>query len=171
MLSALHFQELTSADLGSLSDMYDQFDPLGGAHGLPPLTKDARHDWIESALRQEVNLGAFSGARNLVGHCFLASDGPSSAEMAVFVHQDFRRHGAGVSLVKAALEKGCAAGFRRIWTMTSSDNIAALRMLKNCGFRMANSIFPAVELEIELPPLCGQRRESRLLAQAPAKLA
>jgi ribosomal protein S18 acetylase RimI-like enzyme len=91
--------------------------------------------------------------------------------MAVFVHQDFRRHGAGVALVKAALEKGCAAGFGRIWTMTSSDNVAALRMLKNCGFRVTNSVFPAMELAIELPPPCGQRRESRLLAQAPAKLA
>jgi GNAT superfamily N-acetyltransferase len=168
---ALHIRELTSADARFLSGMYDQFDPLGGAQGLPPLTLDARRDWIESALRQEVNLGAFGPAGNLIGHCFLAADGPSSAEMAVFVHQDFRRHGAGVALVKAALEKGCTAGFRRIWTMTSSDNIAALRMLKSCAFRMANSVFPAVELEIELPPPCGQRRESRLLAQAPANLA
>lgn len=171
MLRTLQIRELVSADNGLLQGMYETFDPLGAAQGLPPLSKEARRDWIDAALRQEVNLGAFSDTGDLVGHCFLAADGPASAELAVFVHQDHRRQGAGARLIRAALERGCAAGFQRIWTMTSSDNIAALRTLKNCGFRMTNSIFPAVELEIELPPPCGQRRESRLLAQAPAQSA
>jgi hypothetical protein len=56
--------------------MYDRFDPLGAALGLPPRTAEARCDWIGSALGQKVNVAAFSPAGEVVGHCFLAADKP-----------------------------------------------------------------------------------------------
>ena len=45
-----------------LITMYDRFDPLGAALGLPPGTAEARQMWIGSALGQIVNVGAFSPA-------------------------------------------------------------------------------------------------------------
>jgi RimJ/RimL family protein N-acetyltransferase len=69
----------------------------------------------------------------------------------VFVHQAFRRRGLGTALVKALLEWGCAAGLRRVWSMSSPDNRAALRLLGSCGFRLTCFVAPAVELEIDLP--------------------
>jgi GNAT superfamily N-acetyltransferase len=96
-------------------------------------------------------VAAFSPAGEVVGHCFLAADKPASAEMAVFVHQDSRRIGVGTALVKAALDWGGAAGLRRVWSMTSSDNRVALRLQKNCGFRLTNSLSLEAELEIDLP--------------------
>jgi GNAT superfamily N-acetyltransferase len=134
-----------------LSGMYDRFDPLGGALGLPPHTGEARRAWIAAALGNHVNIAAFSPAGEVVGHCFLAADKPDSAEVAIFVHQEFRRRGLGAALMKAALELGAAAGLRRVWSMTSSDNRAALRLQMSCGFRLVNSVSHEVELEIDLP--------------------
>jgi GNAT superfamily N-acetyltransferase len=132
--------------------MYDCFDPLGGALGLPPRREDERHRWVLSALGHCVNVAVFSQARGAVGHCFLAADQSGSAEMAVFVHQDFRRRGIGTALVKAALEWGYAAGVRRVWTLASSDNTAALCLQKRCGFRLTSSGPDDVEMGIELSP-------------------
>jgi RimJ/RimL family protein N-acetyltransferase len=134
-----------------LVGMYDRFDPLGVALGLPPPTAEARRAWIGGALGHKVNVAAFSPAGEVVGHCFLAVDKPGSAELAIFVHQESRMRGVGAALVKAALESGGAAGLRRVWSMTSSDNRAALRLQKSCGFRLTKSISHEAELEIDLP--------------------
>jgi GNAT superfamily N-acetyltransferase len=134
-----------------LITMYDRFDPLGAALGLPPLTVEARHRWIGSALGQIVNVGAFSPAGEVVGHCFLAADGPVSAEMAVFVHQGSRGRGIGAALLKMALEWAWAAELGRVWALTASDNRAALRLLMSCGFRLIQSAFAVTELNIDLP--------------------
>jgi GNAT superfamily N-acetyltransferase len=143
--------------------MYDRFDPLGAALGLPPRTAEARGEWIGSALRQKVNVAAFSPTGAVVGHCFLAADKPASAEIAVFVHQESRRIGVGTALVKAALDRGGAAGLRRVWSMTSSDNRVALRLQKNCGFRLTKSVSLESELEIDLPVPWAAREMSQPL--------
>ena len=31
-----------------LIEMYDRFDPLGGALGLPPRAAEARHEWMDA---------------------------------------------------------------------------------------------------------------------------
>ena len=130
--------------------MYDRFDALGVALGLPPRRAEARREWIGDALSHKVNLAAFSPAGEVVGHCFLAADNAGSAELAVFVYQGFRGRGVGTALVNAALEWGGAAGLRRVWTLTSSDTVA-LRLQERCGFRLTNSGSPETELEIDLP--------------------
>jgi GNAT superfamily N-acetyltransferase len=130
--------------------MYESFDPLGAALGLPPHRAEARSEWIGRALGQKLNMGAFSLAGEMVGHCFLAADKPASAEMAVFVHQASRRVGVGTALVNAALDWAGAAGLRLVWSVTSSDNRAAVRLQCKCGFRVI-TISDEVELKIVLP--------------------
>jgi hypothetical protein len=93
-----------------------------------------------------------------VGHCFLAADKAGSAELAIFVHQEFRRRGVGTALVKAALESEGVAGLRHVWTLTPFDNRAALRVQMKCGFRLANAACPETEMEIPFP-LGGSRRD------------
>ena len=138
---------LSERDL--LIGMYEQFDPLGVALGLPPYTEEGRRSWIGEALAQKINGAAFA-AGHLVGHCFLAANQPDSAELAIFVHQDFRRKGVGSGLVKSALKWAGAAGFQRIWSLTSCKNMAALRLQLRCGFRVAKSDFHTAEMEIDL---------------------
>ena len=138
-----------------LVEMYDRFEPLGMALGLPPRREEARREWTEEALGHKMNLAAFSPAGAVAGHCFLVAGEAGSAEMAIFVHQDFRRRGIATALVRAALEWACAEGLRRVWTLTGSDNRAALRLQEKCGFRLTNYGFYGVELEIDLPVACS----------------
>jgi len=134
-----------------LVGMYDEFDPLGAALGLPPPKAEARHEWVAAALKQEVNLAAVTPAGEAVGHCFLVPGEQASAEMAVFVHQLFRRRGLGTALVNATLERAREVGLRRVWAVTASDNRAALRLQLRCGFRPAKSVSPETEMEFEFP--------------------
>lgn len=120
--------------------MYDRLIPLGAVLGLPPHTAAARRAWIRGVLGHKVNGAAFSLAGEIVGHCFLAADNSGCAEMAIFVRQESRRKGVGTALAKAALEWGRAAGLRRVWNVTSSDNTAALCLQMNCGFHLPTSI-------------------------------
>jgi len=141
---------------------------MAAAFGLPPRSADARGTWISKALTQEINVAAFSPEGPIVGHCFLASDGPESAELAVFVRQEVRRRGIGGALVQAVLELACAAGVRRVWTMTAPDNRASLRLQERCGFAVTRSGFDAVDMEIALPAwnLCRPAQPELALTQS-----
>ncbi len=130
--------------------MYNRFDPLGAALGLPPLAAESRGSWIGLALGHKLNIAAFSPDGQIVGHCFLAADEPASAELAVFVHQNSRRRGIATALVKTALKWAASVGLRRVWSVTASDNSVALRLQQRCGFRTA-SVSTETEMEILLP--------------------
>lgn len=151
MNADIQIQAIGPSQRDLLITMYDRFDPLGAALGLPPGTPEARHNWIRSALGQIVNVAAFSPAGEVVGHCFLVADKPGSAEMAVFVHQESRARGIGAALLKKALEWGWAAELGRVWAVTACDNRAALGLLRSCGFRLMQSAFAVAELDIDLP--------------------
>ena len=133
-----------------LIGMYDQFEPLGAAQGLPPLLSETRREWIGRALQQSMNLAAFSPTGEAIGHCFLVADKPGSAELAVFVRQEWRGRGIGRALVTAALDYGSAACLQRVWGMTSSENKAVLCLVTSCGFRQKRSVCFEVELELDL---------------------
>jgi hypothetical protein len=38
-----------------------------------------------------------------------------------------------------------------MWTLTSHENNAALRLQEKCGFRPTSSAYPEAELEVDLP--------------------
>ena len=147
----IRIQPVSFAELDPLVRMYDQFEPLGAALSLPPYDADVRRGWIEFALAHRLNLGAFSRDGRSIGHSFLVTDEAHSAELAIFVHQDFRRRGIGTSLLQAMLSWGERAGLRRIWTLTASDNRAALRLQMKCGFRVKDPASPEIVMEIDLP--------------------
>jgi ribosomal protein S18 acetylase RimI-like enzyme len=125
MPDTIQVRSLSTADREILLAMYRTFDPLGVAQGLPPRNEEARQIWIGRAIEEEINVGAFSPAGELAGHGFLASS--------------------------AVLQRAGQNRLRRIWAMTASDNLPALRLLKRCGFRSSRFTFPVVELELELP--------------------
>ena len=93
-----------------LSAMYDGFDPLGAALGLPPPASETRRSWIGRALGQKWNLAAFSREGRIVGHCFLAADDPASAELAIFVHQESRGRGNRSGVGESRAELGSCGG-------------------------------------------------------------
>jgi len=139
-----------------LVEMYDRFEPLGEALGLPPRDEEARREWVDLALSHKMNLGALSPDGAAVGHCFLVADKTGSAELAIFVHQAFRMRGVATALVKAMLEWGYVWGLQRIWTLTDSEEVA-LRLQERMGFRITSAAFYGTELEIQLPVSCTPR--------------
>jgi GNAT superfamily N-acetyltransferase len=150
MLGDIRIRALGRPQRDLLIEMYDRFEPLGAALGLPPHVEEARREWVDVALSHNMNLAALSPGGSAVGHCFLAADKTGSAELAVFVHQEFRRRGVATALVKAMLEWGRVLGLRRIWTLTGSEKLAR-RLQKRFGFHLTNSAFHGTELEIQLP--------------------
>lgn len=147
---AVEIASIGPAQRDLLIEMYDRFSPLGEAFGLPPYKAEVRHAWIAKALNERVNVAAFSPDGEIIGHCFLAGFEQDRAELAIFVHQDFRRRGLATSLIKAALDRGRASGLRRVWTTTPSDHRAAVRLQLKCGFHLVKSLSLEAELEINL---------------------
>jgi RimJ/RimL family protein N-acetyltransferase len=147
----IQIRPLTLADREILLEMYRTFEPLGGAQGLPPRVEEARQTWIDRALQQEVNVGAFSTGGDLAGHSFLASSDAGEAELAIFVHQRTRQRGIGTDLLRAVLQTAEQRGLRRIHAVTTSDNIPKLRLLKRCGFRFLQPTYDAEVLVLDLP--------------------
>jgi RimJ/RimL family protein N-acetyltransferase len=149
--NTIQIRPLTLADHESLLGMYQTFEPLGGAQGLPPRVEEGRQTWIDRALQREVNVGAFSAGGDLVGHSFLASSGAGEAEFGIFVHQRARQRGIGTDLLRAVLQGAEQRGLRRIHAVTTYDNIPKLRLLKRCGFRILQSAYGAEVLVLDLP--------------------
>jgi RimJ/RimL family protein N-acetyltransferase len=147
----IQIRPLTLADREILLEMYRTFEPLGRAQGLPPRVEEARQTWIDRALQQEVNVGAFSAGGDLAGHSFLASSDAGEAELAIFVHQRSRQRGIGTDLLRAVLQTAEQRGLGRIHAVTTSDNIPKLRLLKRCGFRFLQPTYGAEVLVLDLP--------------------
>jgi RimJ/RimL family protein N-acetyltransferase len=148
----LPIDNVTKADREALLRLYREFEPLGVAQGLPPLTEYGRQAWIDRLLEEGCHMGArLQTPERIIGHVILAPSGQSEAEIAFFVHQDHRRKRLGTSLVLAALERACQTGLRRVWASVTADNVPALRLLRGRGFRPYSRSMPTIELEILLP--------------------
>jgi GNAT superfamily N-acetyltransferase len=55
----------------------------------------------------------------------------------VTIHSAPEGAGAGSALLAAVTEEALAAGCRRLWVMTTNDNLRALRFYQRRGFRLA----------------------------------
>jgi GNAT superfamily N-acetyltransferase len=117
-----------------LEKMYDSFAPLGAAFGLPPVEAGRRRAWLAD-IGKGINLMAFIDGVP-AGHLVLLPLG-RVAEMAVFVHQDFRRQGVATALAEAAVREARAAGQSAISVFIDSSNEVARRGLIKFGFRAA----------------------------------
>jgi GNAT superfamily N-acetyltransferase len=126
---AVQIRPASAADEAQLCSMYESFEPRPASLGLPPRVRIA--EWLER-LSPSPNFLAIVDDR-LVGHAVLCPDG-DTAEVAVFVHQDYRNRGIGHLLLETLVEQARQAGMRRVWGMTELDNIPMLRLAKSLGF-------------------------------------
>jgi RimJ/RimL family protein N-acetyltransferase len=123
---------LEKQDRRLLVDMYDSFEPLSEALGLPPQEPARREAWLKT-LEGSLNLIAFVDDK-LAGHLALLEIDEDSAELMCFVHQDFRRQGIATTLARAARQHAKEAGFRRISVFINSHNLGARHGLLKFGF-------------------------------------
>ena len=139
---AVQIREYRPADRQKLESMYATFEPRGQAKGLPPVRDEKARRWLESLGEHAWSLIAFPGPgeSEIVGHAILApapcGGAPcGEAELALFVHQDFRNRGIGQALARAAVATAHRRGVRRVWLAVSPSNRAAVRVYEKCGFR------------------------------------
>lgn len=119
----------TPADRSALLEMYESFEPKASAMGLPP--RYGIEQWLES-LEGFTNLLIWAG-RQVVGHGILCPQ-DDSAEVAVFIHQDFRSRGLGKLLLSELVKEARRVGLRRVWGITELDNVPMLRLARSLGF-------------------------------------
>jgi ribosomal protein S18 acetylase RimI-like enzyme len=90
----------------------------------------------------------------LVGVATYVVDGPACELLTL--HAETRRTGIGTSLIAAVVDAARAAGCRRLWVVTTNDNVDALRFYQRRGFRLVELRAGAVdrsraELKPEIP--------------------
>lgn len=147
IVNQIAVRPLREEDLPLLEQMYESFVPRRDASGLPPADPTRRRAWLAN-LRTGINLVAFADGK-MAGHLALLLAG-RSAEMALFVHQDFRRQGIATALGRAAVEEARAQGLRFLWVLISSDNSAARAGLLKFGFRTAWESLGEVQMLLPL---------------------
>ena len=139
----LDLRRATPVDRDALIAMYLSFEPKGASFGLPP-RKEPEH-WLDG-LRACPNF-IMTAAGRIAGHAVLCGEG-ESAEVAVFVHQDFRGRGLGKQLLRALVEEAQRLNLRRVWGMSELDNVPMLRLARSLGFVSAED---PREFHLELP--------------------
>ncbi len=125
-------RRLEQQDGPLLASMYDTFEPLSEALGLPPKEHARREAWLRS-LGDSLNLVAFVDGK-LAGHLALLAVDEDSAELMCFVHQNFRRQGVATTLVRQAMDQAKTNGFQRVSVFINTHNLGARRGLLRFGF-------------------------------------
>ena len=125
----IELRRATPADRAGLAAMYWSFEPKAAAFGLPPRANPER--WLDSLTGYPNFIVLAEG--QIVGHAVLCPEG-SSAEVAVFVHQDFRRRGLGKRLLGELIKEAQRLHLRRLWEVTESANVQMLRLARSLGF-------------------------------------
>jgi N-acetylglutamate synthase-like GNAT family acetyltransferase len=128
---------------------------------------DADADWIETFLREEwgvpvvVSRGRLHDPRQLPG--FVAEDRGERMGLATYrvdgdewelvtINSVVERRGAGTALVEAVAGAAREAGCRRLWLITTNDNVPAQRFYERRGFRLAAVHEGAIEESRRLKP-------------------
>lgn len=151
-------------DFGHLVAMYEEFEPKGEFQGLPPRSTSQIKKW----LTQLRGLGFFQFVvevnGRIVGHSMLCpSQRKTDAELALFVHQDYRGYGFGKRLLLGTLNFGCKnLELHHVWLFVMGSNPVALHLFESVGFRPGRDGDPlAWEIEMERPSHCAKCRGNK----------
>jgi RimJ/RimL family protein N-acetyltransferase len=159
-------RKIEPGDQAGLLAMYEEFDPKGEFQGLPPRSRETTERWL-AALREagdgecviEVN-------KRIVGHCLLCLDASrTEAELAIFVHQDFRGLGLGRKLLLGALHHGCKVlQLDRVVLSVQGSNPRAVHLFESVGFRPCGAVH-GLQWELEMARLsnCERCKEDRCI--------
>jgi RimJ/RimL family protein N-acetyltransferase len=150
---------MVSDDCRRLVAMYVEFEPKGEYQGLPPRTESQIRRWLTQLREQRFDQFVAVIGDRIVGHALLCpSQRRTEAEVAIFLHQDFRDFGIGGRLLQGVLHHGCKKlELDRVWLFVSGSNPVALHLFEHAGFRPGRGGDPlAWEIEMERPSHCAK---------------
>jgi diamine N-acetyltransferase len=145
----LRVREYSSGDFKGLVEMYKGFVPKGGAGGLPPSGVRRIAHWLDQ-LQYKASSLLVLDAQRVVAHSILSPNTRSGADLAVFVHQDFRCLGIGTKLALLAVSFAARAGFTELYLSTQLSNEAAFRVYERAGFRTTCVLGDECEMKLDL---------------------
>jgi len=116
-------------DESGLLKMYRDFSPRGAACGLPP--REDPEPWLVALRGCPAFLVETEG--QVVGHGILCLSG-DGAELALFVHQDWRRRGIAGELLTALVAEARALGLSDVWGAAERWNATMRRLASSFGF-------------------------------------
>jgi len=121
-------------DYRALDQMYERFEPKECAQGLPMRLEEQRQQWLQSLLREKLNLVALVQDR-VVGHAVLLDMEPGkTCEYLVFVHQEHQNRGIGTALTRTVRQLAKNMGYCLIWLTVESTNVRAIHVYEKAGF-------------------------------------
>lgn len=147
----------SDSDFEKLCEMYSSFEPKGEFQGLPPQELPQIRKWLAQMREQGFHQFVVDIDDRIIGHCVLCpSQRRTEGELALFVHQDFRRLGLGTKLLLGTLHFGCKElQLSRVWLFVKGSNHPALRLFEKVGFKPGRGGDPLTwELEMERPSHC-----------------
>jgi RimJ/RimL family protein N-acetyltransferase len=146
-------------DSESLFEMYCQFEPKGEFQGLPPQTAPQIKKWLTQLCERGFYQSVIVVGDLIVGHAALCpSQQETEAELAMFLHQDYRGRGLGKKLLLGTLNFGCKSlELHRVWLFVTGSNPIALRLFERAGFRPGPDGDPLTwEIELERLSHCAK---------------
>jgi RimJ/RimL family protein N-acetyltransferase len=126
------------ADFGKLVRMYVDFEPKGEFQGLPPRSLELIRRWLSALIEMGDEQFVIEVGERIVGHSMLCfAHDKTEAELAVFLHQDFRGLGLGRKLLLGTLNYGCKQReLDRVWLSVQGCNPRAQHLFESVGFNM-----------------------------------
>jgi RimJ/RimL family protein N-acetyltransferase len=146
-------------DYEHLVAMYEEFEPKGEFQGLPPRSTSQIKKWLTQLGELGFSQFVVEVGGRIVGHSMLCpSQRKTEAELAIFLHQDYRGYGLGKELLLGTLNFGCKRlDLQYVWLFVTGSNPVALRLFEQVGFRPRSDGDPlAWEIEMERPSRCAE---------------
>jgi len=137
-------------DREALEAMYNAFDPADRAQGIPPTGEKRIADWLDTITGEETVNVVANHDNAVVGHATLVPDGEVTAELAIFVLQDYQGAGIGTTLLETLLGAGKKTGIERVWLTVERWNDPAISLYEKVGFAPSDTESFEHEMTIKL---------------------
>ena len=145
----LQAKEYSAGDFGALVEMYQAFEPKRAAQGLPPPDAPRIAHWLEE-LQHHGHALVAEHENKIIAHTILCPIRPDRAEFTIFVHQDYRRQGLGLTLSELTLDWAHQMGFKTLYLSTELSNLAAVGLFRKLGFQMSSIWGNECEMQLDL---------------------
>lgn len=138
--SMLNIRQATLADLGQITEIYnDAIQKTTATFDTMPKTLEEQERWFASHdSRHPIIIGeqdnivaAWASLSQWSDRCAYAD----TAEISLYVKEEYRRQGIGKQLMKVSIQQGKVAGFHTLIARIAGSNKISVDLCKSFGFQ------------------------------------